>query len=1208
MLIKDLFLSDVTRDIPPVVYFHDQAPEKLKSEVDEYIITGGWPEAHPNHKRVPRGIHEEYVRLLTGMTEELSKKGGPELPCAWISGFYGSGKSSFAKLLGLSLDGVELPDGRVLSDAWLKRDTSPKGQALRDAWSRLIQVVEQPLAVVFDVGSVARDNEHIHAVAIRQLQLRLGYSRGADLVADYELDLERDGEYDQFLACAQRTLGKPWSEVKDRSLVEEDFSLVLSELYPQKYTDPMSWILSRGGTHSRAESPEEAVGAIKDMLRFRANKRSLFFVVDEVSQYVVNNRDRVDRLRAFATALGSGLRGQAWFIALGQQKLDEEADDSFLTWARDRFPPKLRVHLAATNIRDVVHKRLLQKKPEAEAQLRQLFDSHRPDLKLFAYGCQDTTAEEFIDVYPLLPGQIDLILQLTTALRSRSSRAQGDDQAIRGLLQLLGELFRDRELAEMEVGRVVTLDQIYEVQHTALDSDVQGSMARIQERCSKDANPLMLRAAKAVALLELIQDDQPTSAKLVAQCLYERIGQANQEPAVTEALEELRRRNLLGYSEKEGYKIQSSVAEEWERDRKEIHAPSEVRSQLVQDALKFMIAEPERPRLHGRPFPWAAVFSDGRRAQDVSLLDPRDDASVRVDFRLLKGEEAAETSWLKRSDESTLRDRIVWVCGDPDALLDVAKELRRSDVMVTKMKPRRSSLNAARKLLLQQEENRLEDLQAKLRKEVAACWFEGLIYFRGRSLKPADCGASFNVALQGAANRLIQDLYPHCIATQVQPSELLIFVEQELNAPAAKFLPGELGILELDSGRYVPTCSGVVPSRVFEFIEAEGGVTGSTLLSHFGGPPYGYTANVVKACVAGLLRGSKLRITPETGAEITSTRDAGVRDLLEKDRGFRRASILPAGDDDVGVQARARICKFFEQALGLPVDREDHAIADTVANAFPEQATRLRDVYQRLNALPCGETNPPALSKLQEALESCLRSCRQTKPTVRLVKQHLDALRDGFELLGFHDAELKADAISAVNAAYDVSRYQSTQLEELGVAASNADAATARIRQQLELPRPWREIASLDDDLSEVRATYISVRQDLLARQEDRADQARARIKAREGFSTLSGDQSHQVLRPLSVCLTNTSAEAISPSLSALKDPFDVALRKAEEEANLRLDQLLSEGDKPVIRRFDLGQLRNRELSSKADVEAFLDDLRGKLLSEIEAGSKLRLF
>ena len=52
MKIRELFANDVERDIPPVVYFHEQSPAKLASEVSEYIITGGWPKAHPNHRRL----------------------------------------------------------------------------------------------------------------------------------------------------------------------------------------------------------------------------------------------------------------------------------------------------------------------------------------------------------------------------------------------------------------------------------------------------------------------------------------------------------------------------------------------------------------------------------------------------------------------------------------------------------------------------------------------------------------------------------------------------------------------------------------------------------------------------------------------------------------------------------------------------------------------------------------------------------------------------------------------------------------------------------------------------------------------------------------------------------------------------------------------------------------------------------------------------
>ncbi len=80
MKIRELFVEDVTRSIPPVVYFHQQSPESLAAEVGEYIITGGWNEDHPNHRRVPNGIHEQYVKLLRGIAREMDKDGGPDLP------------------------------------------------------------------------------------------------------------------------------------------------------------------------------------------------------------------------------------------------------------------------------------------------------------------------------------------------------------------------------------------------------------------------------------------------------------------------------------------------------------------------------------------------------------------------------------------------------------------------------------------------------------------------------------------------------------------------------------------------------------------------------------------------------------------------------------------------------------------------------------------------------------------------------------------------------------------------------------------------------------------------------------------------------------------------------------------------------------------------------------------------------------------------
>jgi hypothetical protein len=1065
---------------------------------------------------------------------------------------------------------------------------------------------------VFDIGSVARDNEHVHAVALAQVQKRLGYCATEPLVADFELKLERDGLWPRFLEKAEQTLGKPWNEVKDNQLAEEDFSEVMHRLFPDRYLEPTSWFESRAGTHQRRDSPEEVVKAIRDMLSFRAQGATLFLVIDEVSQFVLDNPDRTDRLRAFASALGSTLGGKAWLLALGQQKLDEAAGGTFLAWAKDRFPPQLQVHLAPTNIRDVVHQRILAKTADGAVQLRELFDRHRADLKLYAYGCEDTTADEFVDVYPLLPGQIELILRITSVLRTRSSRAQGDDQAIRGLLQLLGELFRKQQLADQPIGTLVSLDQVYEVQYTALDADTQASMARIQGQCSSEGNELMLRAAKAVALLELIQDTDPTTEGLVARCLAERMDGGNQQAAVRQALEELRRRNLLGYSEKTGFKIQSTAGEEWERERADFPFSRQDLSKQLQDGLKLLMGDAssvERPKLAGRPFPWEVRYSDGRYANDAQLLDPRDDACLTLDLRCLPLDARAESVWVRRSGEDPLlKKRLLWIAGNSEAVEDLARELHRSVAMIQRYATRRESLSTARQRLLLDEQTRRDALIPQLKQAIAQSWLDGLLYFQGRSLQPKDCGQSFAASLLAAGNQALPLLYPYYRAIQILPAELNQLLQTELTGASSKFLPEGLGILEMDTGRYVPACSGEIPRRVLQTIEDDEGLEGGELLKTMGSAPYGYAAGVVKACVAGLLRDGKIAIQPDTGPLITATRDAGVQDLFDKDRGFRKARFSKGGDGGTSRQDRARICRLFDELLKRELDREEGPIADAVSALFPDLAKRLRDVQTLLGRLPGDFQEPAALGKLQTALEQCLRNPRLTRPTVQAVLRHLDALREGLTTLQVLEAEVNDTTVAALREAHTVEKRMASQLKALGVQASNVDAAATRVRATLDSPEPWRGLAQLEGDLEEIRVAYSSERSRLLLEQEQRIEACRQKVRGLGGFSTLTADQSHSVLTPLSSCATDTDANAIAPSLEELKDPFVARLQRAEKEAVDKLDRLLvgTGKEKQLTQPVDLG-LHNRELNSEEDVRALAREIEGRLLPLVQQGGRVRI-
>ena len=1208
MLIRELFESNVTRDIPPVVYFHEQRPEHLKAEVEGYIITGGYPEGHPRAQHGKTGIHEQYVRLLRQISVELDKKGGPELPASWMSGFYGSGKSSFAKLLGLSLDGAKLPDGTLLSAALLARDDSPRSKEFADAWKTLVSRI-QAMAVVFDIGAVARDNEHIHLAALRQLQARLGYCRRSPNVAHSELCLELDGHWDAFLAAATKATKRPWEQVKDDALVEEHFSHAMHVLDANLYRDPMSWVDAHAGgaPHGGGTSVEEVVQSVAAMLDRRAPGKTVFFVVDEISQYVYQDEKRMLTLQSFVSSLGQRLKGRVWLLATGQQKLEDSSEANNIGKLKDRFPPSLRVHLDVANIRDVVHKRLLKKAPAKEQILRDLFQQHRSDLKLYAYGCESITEEDFVEVYPMLPGHVELLLQITSRLRTRSSRAQGDAHGVRGLLQLLGELFRERKLAERPVGDLVTLEDIFEVQQSALDPDVQTTMVRIFNNAEIAGHPLALRVAKAVALLELIQEETPTTSELVAKCLHARLGEGNQLSAVDAALDRLRALTLLSYSEKQGFKIQSSAGQEWAREREDYGVTQQEISQIVQEKLgKDLLGTPERPRLRGRPFPFAAYFSDGKQANEERLADPRDDANVTVDFRLLGSkDERVSTVWVQASDADPLKDRIVWVVGDLGAVSHASRELARSRYMLRRYEARSESLTGGKRTLLQDEQTRCDDLEKKAATAAAEAFMEGTAYFRGRELRPRDLGASFATALTALGNRVLPDLYPHYSDMAITEGELAQLLEPQLSGPSTKFLEGGLGILSLDAGKYMATCQGREPKRILQHIDEQKGLSGSVLLSNFGKPPFGYPADMVRACVVGLLRAGKIRIRPDQAPVITSVKDPGARDLFMKERSLRRADIFPARDEGVPPRGRVAICVFFQEMLDLNLDRENDAIAEAVFQTFPAQRESLREVEVRLNRLPGSPAAPQALQRLGRAMEECVRS-RQVEDIVKATWKNLDLLRDGMQQLHLCRSELTDEAILAVTKAAEVHQHQLPQIQAFGGAGEIAPDAV-RLDEELKSPRPWRSAGSLSTGADRIRTVYFELRRALWAELGRQADAAASRVKARDGFARLTADEAHAVLRPVNESLGRGSPDATYPTLVEVRDTFATRLRDAEERANVLLDELLSkqQTEKPVVKVES--RIAGREIANEAQLRALLAEIEERVMAQLKSGARVRL-
>ena len=84
MTINTLFDSNknIHRTIEKVITYSVSQEARLKAEISEYIIT--------------ESIEENFNELLTKMQAAMEAGGENEVG-VWVSGFYGSGKSSFTK-------------------------------------------------------------------------------------------------------------------------------------------------------------------------------------------------------------------------------------------------------------------------------------------------------------------------------------------------------------------------------------------------------------------------------------------------------------------------------------------------------------------------------------------------------------------------------------------------------------------------------------------------------------------------------------------------------------------------------------------------------------------------------------------------------------------------------------------------------------------------------------------------------------------------------------------------------------------------------------------------------------------------------------------------------------------------------------------------------------------------------------------------------
>lgn len=534
--------EQVTRLVQKVIAFQNASPEDLRREVEEYVVT--------EHI-------EESIRDVLEWIDTVRNTPGAETG-AWVSGFYGSGKSSFAKYLGFAFDRNCVSDGIPFADRLATRiERGPVAQRLKVLSRELDAAV-----VMLDLASQSYTNlSDVSDVLYAHTLKTFGYCSGSIPIAEFEMHLEETGRYEAFLAHHRELYQTEWTTIHNRLAVSRiRAKKIAKELWPDEDFD-------LGAAKSTGEllNGEEKAQRIVDIVRRKTGKKTVIFVIDEVGQYLGARPAAIldmDGLAKNLRNIGRTAEDKIFVFATAQQMLTATSvaaiNSAELYKLKDRFPKA--VTLESNDIKEICVRRLLEKSSGAKAELQALFESvgagftTRTKLKnCETYETHTLSAEIFANLYPFTPQHFQILLSLLTEL-SVSTGGVGLRSAIRVIQDVLIKDRPEGRLIDAPVGRLVAADDFFDdlkedIRRSTLHNQLLVACEKTIDWCSRreqDAE-IAIRVAKALTIANILKDF-PATAENIAALLQRSLTDALSVETVRGILEDMNETNGIPVS------------------------------------------------------------------------------------------------------------------------------------------------------------------------------------------------------------------------------------------------------------------------------------------------------------------------------------------------------------------------------------------------------------------------------------------------------------------------------------------------------------------------------------------------------------------------------------------------------------------------------------------------------------------------------------
>ena len=366
MVIGQLFQDDINRKINGVVKVDQDATDVLVQELDEYVIT--------------KDLKKHFITFFNNYGESFHE--GTADIGVWISGFFGSGKSHFLKMLSYLLANQEVQGVRTVERFRKKFEDDPATFMLIDSVTN-----GHTDTILFNIdieGSINKDKTAVLRVFAKMFYNYLGFYGENLKVAKLEQFIEKRGKTAEFRRVFEEKNGGPWLESRDAfAFFEDDVVDTLKEVLGMSEDAARNWF---NGTETVETSIAQLVSEMKDYVDNKPEDFRLLFMVDEVGQYVGGDTDLLINLQSLVEKIGSECGGKIWVVCTGQEAIDEiiKARENEFSRIQARF--KTRLSLTSSSADEVIQKRILKKKPEVEPALEQVYNQNDSVLRnLFSF-------------------------------------------------------------------------------------------------------------------------------------------------------------------------------------------------------------------------------------------------------------------------------------------------------------------------------------------------------------------------------------------------------------------------------------------------------------------------------------------------------------------------------------------------------------------------------------------------------------------------------------------------------------------------------------------------------------------------------------------------------------------------------------------------------------------------------------------------------